>query len=481
MSDLKRDLRRYIDGLEEPVSVQETMERGTRRRRFQVPAAVLAGAAVVLIPALVLIGLRLLPGDDGDVADTTSPPSTVTTVVTDTTTQVVETTTPPPTVTYVVVPDLVGLSEQQARQALLDLGLDLTVAESRAHATLRGVSAQDPQPGAEVAVGSIVTVDVYIQAGCAARVFAVPEGSMAVTLQRLCPPAEYPAHWQALSHIVPAGSDPVATTLQLLVGGPDDWETENGYASMFSASSRNALEAVSLDGERAIVDFNDAILVNNASTSTGSTFFLAELQANLFQFAEINEIEFRIDESCSTFWAGLERECRVLTRADWEAAVATWDDESGADSQDQYLIDRGEIDMIGNLLAFAQGEGPFSGLSFANEVTLGLNTVEQVTVDAADLEAAASWVVPRDDFGGIVGPFDVLGPLRSGPAVVEVNLGPRTHCAGPPLTFGSEWSEGRHLVIEPTEFDSCLQWFAIHVLLNANREIQAVTLDLWEP
>ena len=60
MSDLKRELRRYIDGLEEPVSIQEAMERGSRPRRFQVPAAVLAGAAVVLIPALVLIGLRLL-------------------------------------------------------------------------------------------------------------------------------------------------------------------------------------------------------------------------------------------------------------------------------------------------------------------------------------------------------------------------------------------------------------------------------------
>ena len=60
MSDLKRDLRSYIDGLEEPVSVQETMAP-RRSRRYRVPAAVLAGAGVVLIPALVLLGLRLLP------------------------------------------------------------------------------------------------------------------------------------------------------------------------------------------------------------------------------------------------------------------------------------------------------------------------------------------------------------------------------------------------------------------------------------
>ena len=118
MSDFKRDLRRYIDGLEEPVSVQETMSRGNRERRFRVPVAVMAGAAVVLLPALVLIGIRFLPGEDGDVANTTAPP------ISDTSTTVVDTTTTtraPAPAALVQVPDLRGLPEEVARNILADL------------------------------------------------------------------------------------------------------------------------------------------------------------------------------------------------------------------------------------------------------------------------------------------------------------------------------------------------------------------------
>ena len=72
--------------------------------------------------------------------------------------------------------------------------------------------------------------------------------------------------------------------------------------------------------------------------------------------------------------------------------------------------------------------------------------------------------------------------LRNETDIAQVNRGPRTHCAGPPLEFGPEWSAGRHLVIEPTGIDSCLQWYAVHVLVNPDGEtIEAVILDLWGP
>lgn len=96
MPDLNDQLRRYIDGLEEPVSVEESMSRhGTRR--FRVPAAVLAGAAIVAIPALVLIGLRWLPAGN-EVSGSTLPPGTTTTPPT-TSAAPESTTTPPATTT----------------------------------------------------------------------------------------------------------------------------------------------------------------------------------------------------------------------------------------------------------------------------------------------------------------------------------------------------------------------------------------------
>jgi len=487
MSDLKRDLRRYIDGLEQPISVQETMSRSTRGRRFRVPAAVLAGAAVVLVPALVLVGLRLLPGDDGEVADTTLPPTTVTTVIEDTTTTAVETTTNPPAVTNVVVPDLNGLTVAAAREILDDLGLELEIAEQQPSRTGFGlITAQGPLAGEEAATGSIVAVGVRVEAEClsASSVpFDTAPGNVAATVLFGCAQESmFPDISTAVVREVADPGSPIEATLRGLLAGLSEAERAMGFASFFSEESANALNSVVLTGDRLVVDFNDDILIGNASTTTGGLFFMAELQANLFQFEDVDEIEFRLNGSCDDFggWQQIG-ECAVWTRTAWEDRVAAWDADRDAELGVDRPIDQADRDIAGSLKAFAQGSIPFSELMFDEEVVLGLNTVEQVTVTSSDLQYPSGWLIPLDDFGGLGGPFDVLGPLRGEQDSTQINLGPRAHCAGPPLEFGPSWTEGRHLVIEPAATDSCLQWYAIHVLVNTKGEIRAVTLDLWEP
>ena len=145
------------------------------------------------------------------------------------------------------------------------------------------------------------------------------------------------------------------------------------------------------------------------------------------------------------------------------------------------LINQSDLDVTDALAGFARGEVPFGALSFTDDVVLGLNTVEQITVNGSDLASDSTWIIAREEFDGLVGPFDVLGLLRRDNDISQVNVGPRSHCAGPPLDFGPEWSEGRHLVIEPTGIDSCLQWYAVNLLVNDAGVIEAVTLDLWGP
>jgi hypothetical protein len=55
-----------------------------------------------------------------------------------------------------------------------------------------------------------------------------------------------------------------------------------------------------------ILDFTEAILVNNASTSTGGQFFLGELLANAFHFEEVRSVEFRVNGSCEALWEFLQ-------------------------------------------------------------------------------------------------------------------------------------------------------------------------------
>ena len=117
--------------------------------------------------------------------------------------------------------------------------------------------------------------------------------------------------------------------------------------------------------------------------------------------------------------------------------------------------------------------------TLGEEVVLGLNTVASETLAREQLTDTEAWFIGPDEFDGLVGPFRALDVLGN-ESIQQVNVGPRTHCAGPPLEFGPEWSEGRHLVIEPTGIDSCLQWYAVHLLLDDD-QITAVTLDLFGP
>ncbi len=146
----------------------------------------------------------------------------------------------------------------------------------------------------------------------------------------------------------------------------------------------------------------------------------------------------------------------------------------------EQLTDTSDLELTDTLIGFAQGEVPFGDLPLTSQVTLGLNTVSSVTVERSALANVDGWTVGPEDFDGLVGPFNALDVLSEDRGIKQVNVGPRTHCAGPPLDFGPEWSNGRHLVIEPSGIDSCLQWYAVHLLREDGR-ITAVILDLWGP
>ncbi len=341
MSDFKNDLRRFIDGLEKPVSVQETMSR-RRKRRFRAPAAVLAGAAIVMIPALVLIGIRFLPGENDQTAQTTAPAiSETSTTVTDSTMTTTTTTAAP--VSLVTVPDIVGLSVEQAEDVLAALGLELEVIEMRPSSDFTGISAQEPVGSTSVTVGSTVIVDVYVPPTCLGDELSIPAGSMGVTILLQCGTSNYPDISYPITRAVTEDPSTMAATLRALLAGPTEGELSNGYSSFFSSESAGALNVLALDEGRLRVDFNDAILVNNASTSTGSMFFMAELQANLFQFSEVDLIEFQLNGSCDAFFGWLQGECQILTRDGWEDAVDSWRSQNEAETLPGRDIDPAQL------------------------------------------------------------------------------------------------------------------------------------------
>jgi hypothetical protein len=356
MPDLNEQLRRYIDGLERPVSIQESTAP-RRHRRFQVPAAVLAGAAIVLVPALVLVALRFLPADD-HVTGSTLPPVTTTTVASPQTTttsfQVITTDAPG----LVVVPDITGLTADEARTQLAGLSLSLEITEQYPSRDGFGfITAQYPEAGEEAAPGSTISVGVRVEAGCLSYDSGAPT-ARSTTVQVLfecAPDGWYPDVSTPITRVV-AASDPIEATLRELLAGPTEEERAMGFGSSFSTNTAGALKSANLVAGRLTVDFNDSITVNNASTSTGSMYFLAELQANLFQFPEVESIAFRLDGSCEAFFNWLQYGCEILTRTQWEQQVAAWDAERQLQPAPEDEI--GVHDVVGKTFTTGYGDDP---------------------------------------------------------------------------------------------------------------------------
>lgn len=89
-----------------------------------------------------------------------------------------------------------------------------------------------------------------------------------------------------------------------------------GEGSVFGPSTAGLLNQVLLtpDGV-AIVDLGDLRgHVANASTAFVSQGMLSELNAVAFSDPTVLSIEYRIDGSCSTFWAWLEGQCQRIER-----------------------------------------------------------------------------------------------------------------------------------------------------------------------
>ncbi|MCP3977180.1 MAG: hypothetical protein GY720_22045 [bacterium] len=619
MSDFKHDLRRYIDGIEEPVSVQETMSRGNRERRFRIPVAVLAGAAVVLLPALVLFGLRMLPADEPNVADSTVPPSTVTTtIVVDTTTTSID-----PAIATTEAPDPDDPTDNDTPILINDLNPTHRVVNVAADDTLnvrRGPGADEqlyaklaptysgvrttgeigfaadggewwevelidpvrlfeigePLHGAPIrgwvnsaylepydptfsalptcaGSGQVDSLGPVVNSENADHIFQIREYEFADGCLRVVitfgtqfdDSGIAPRYDMIGTDMRPVGNVPQFeiqriqdTTVIKLEGIEHAWTTQSSNV-LSEVGNDEAVDAFSVRRDDGSIDvympvtgWPQGVTANPATGQLiiditkkgpetrlntqggvhliGDPVFTAGGTLEFMGLARPFEASVGIqisqggavvldDSVMTTDWVeawGLFHYRAVGLDPEQEATVTisdagefaptgpTFQVRADLDTERpvaEQLIDPSDLDTADALIGFAQGRIPFGDLTFVDQVKLGLNTVQEATVPGADLASPATWVIPLEHYDGIEGPFDVLGPLRRESGITLVNIGPRTHCAGPPLEFGPEWDQGRHLVIEPTGIDSCLQWYAVHLLVNDAGQIQAVTLDLWGP
>lgn len=123
--------------------------------------------------------------------------------------------------------------------------------------------------------------------------------------------------------VVPVGLDPLTATLRELVKGPSGSELAAGFRSAFSEQTARALIGVEAAGGRVVVDFQRFVrspAISNITTSYGGLAFNTVLNANLFQYPQVEEVEYRVDGSCDAYWNAFEATCSIQTRAGFERA-----------------------------------------------------------------------------------------------------------------------------------------------------------------
>ncbi|MFC2177211.1 PASTA domain-containing protein [Actinomycetota bacterium] len=293
------------------------------------PSSNISRMALALGFALLLgaCGQAIADSGDGNPETTTAQPTTTSAPLDSTTTM------PPTDVPDVVpVPELAGRTLAEATQLLTEAELGLKALPAAA-ADSAVVVAQDPAPGVQVHEGTVVTVDVHIVPTCNPPDPVAPGiGEVTITVLYECGnDTTFPTPGIGVPRIVPEDGgdtiDRLEWTLRSLLAGPTDDERGVGFGSFFDAATVDALISVTLTDGHVVADFNDAIIVNNMSTSTGGVFFNAELLRNVFLQSGVDSAEFRLDGSCEAWSALFESDgCWVISRADWDERLVSWDE-----------------------------------------------------------------------------------------------------------------------------------------------------------
>lgn len=112
------------------------------------------------------------------------------------------------------------------------------------------------------------------------------------------------------------GLAPSAAVMEL-VRGPTPEEEAEGITSWFSPETADLVRAVSMGGDgQVLVDFHAELRdrAPGATSSMGAELVLMELNETLFQFPDVQSVEYTIDGSCEAFWNWLEYECQIVSR-----------------------------------------------------------------------------------------------------------------------------------------------------------------------
>ncbi|MFQ5554354.1 MAG: hypothetical protein ACE5GC_03145 [Acidimicrobiia bacterium] len=193
---------------------------------------------------------------------------------------------------------------------------------------LRGTTRTSPANGGESAASTAATAASsaadFSTGSCEEELPPEREGTTLLRVFYTCGTGTAPTGDSFVFRTVPATDEPLEATLRQLVAGPSNDEIDLGFRSVFTSADAEIIDSVSIRGRKATVDFTSLPVINNLAPEDDVGFFVANLNANVFQHAAIRTVEYRIDGSCSAFWAHVAdgTGCRVVAEENFTADMA---------------------------------------------------------------------------------------------------------------------------------------------------------------
>jgi sporulation and spore germination protein len=179
-----------------------------------------------------------------------------------------------------------------------------------------------------VTTSTVLSSTTVVVAGSCTMPSPAENGGRLVRVYFTCGSQPFPTANTSVVRRVEPTNRSLTATLTELVKGPTDVEQSSGFRSFFNAETADAFDAVFLNDGRATVEFSRAFLDRTLNESEAA-FFVATMNANVFQFASVESAEYRINGNCNAFWEPVGSRCVVVTRADWEAQVRDWRNANG--------------------------------------------------------------------------------------------------------------------------------------------------------
>ena len=136
-----------------------------------------------------------------------------------------------------------------------------------------------------------------------------------------------------------------------------------------------------------------------------------------------------------------------------------------------------------SLTAFARSpsEKTWEVVPFAETVWLGLADDLMLERSAKELRDPKNWRLALSMFRGRSATSSALELIAGERGPLRKSAGRHPHCASPPVPPPPSVAQLRRIWVQPAAPSGCLAWWTVDAFVNYEGEIEAVTIDLWEP